>query len=89
MFYHENEPRSNVRLDFTRMNATKCALTHYSNLLTLKFFIQGERDAREKVSLLKESETCEKKIAWWSHQANFDKSEFNNLCIAEKKKWSM
>lgn len=69
--YSENREPFSGAIDFSRVNATKKYLDHYSNLLVLdRFANYGTMIERHQAE--KEIKICKRKMKFWQRQANFD-----------------
>lgn len=70
-----------------KCNATKVYMTHYMNALYLKFMLaNGDRIERHQAT--KELLICDRKLAYWERQSNYDEAEAERLMVKEKKKWA-
>ena len=67
-------------------DATKLYLYHYENSLTLTFFLQNG-NAKEKHQASTELVICERKMAYWHRQANFDEGKALAEIQKLKRKW--
>lgn len=87
-FYNPNEKYDGPQIDPTRCDATKCYMTHYENLLFLKV-IMGDASTSvvEKAQARKETEICERKMAYWARQHHYDQPRALREMDAAKKRW--
>lgn len=70
------------------MDGTKVYLSHYSNLLYLKFVAGHSKTSfAEKRQAEKEIAICEKKLEWWRRHPNFNQEEASRGTIKLKKQW--
>lgn len=75
-FYSDQTEQFSGNLDLSRMNATKHWLRHFGNSLELKWLMgHPQTTIHEKAQARKEMVICERKMAFWARQPNYDKHQ--------------
>lgn len=84
---YSDAPYTGPAINLARINATKKALSHYSNALFLTAVQQKPRDLNEKRQATKELTICERKITYWRRMSNFDKTLYENEALKMRNAW--
>jgi hypothetical protein len=84
IFYSDERLPFSGHIDYTRVDATKKYLEHYSNSLVLTVMV---REGVEKHQALKELTACERKMRFWETKPNFDRDRMVRGCQELKSQW--
>jgi hypothetical protein len=73
---------------FHRMNANKHYLTHFANMMFLKFVVEADPDRANRHQANIEIPMCEKKLTYWSRHPNFERDIVDRDVQRMKREWS-
>ena len=84
---YNDDVKSDQRVNMQTINATKCYVTHYSNLLYLTFISNNSKDNAEKRQALKELTICERKLKFWKFHHNYNQVDALREVTKLKDQW--
>ncbi len=87
--YSDEKSSGASNVPYERWNATKHYITHYGNLLLLKFLANNSKDGAEKHQAAKEVLIAERKLAFWMRHPAWRKDEAIAAVVALKKQWKI
>jgi hypothetical protein len=88
-FYSDTGSGGAVNLSMlSRMDPTKQYCKHLDNWFFLKFVLMNSNDFNEKAQANKELTICERKLAYWKRNGNFDSVVAQRYTDDLKKNWT-
>ena len=74
-------------LKLDHVDAVKCYLKHFENLLLLQFLANHSPDRNERHQATKEMAIAERKMKFWERHHNFERDRALKGCEELKKQW--
>lgn len=89
MYFYSDTTKAPPNPRIWEADGTKAYVSHYDNLLFLRFVAENERSTfAEKRQAEKEMLICERKLKWWERHPNYNQKEALRQIEQRKKLWA-